>query len=87
MCRYCYTSSFKENDFTWFFSSFGAGRLGFLLGPKALGGMLGGALMLRNDGINDVKCRRTWDNARSLKKEIMEEKVQMFTKLLLLAIL
>ena len=36
----------------------------FLLGPKALGGMLGGAYMLCYDGLDDVKCSGAWDNAK-----------------------
>ena len=49
--------------------------VGFLLGPKALGGLLGGALiccvmmalMMSNAG-------GAWDNAKNLLKEILEER-------------
>jgi len=56
--------------------------IGFLLGPKALGGMLGGALiccvmmalMMSNAG-------GAWDNAKKLlKKETLEAKALMFIK-------
>ena len=41
-CRYRNSSCLKENDFTWLTSVILAPVVvGFLLGPKALGGMLG----------------------------------------------